>query len=90
LEVEKAAQELDSIIHSKDKTIETFYIPSSAKSAVMKLIDAKGVLRNSYIIHERGNSQINISANSLDAGTYIYQLIIEGQIFRSNKMTLTK
>jgi hypothetical protein len=41
-------------------------------------------------ISDRGNSLINIQSGELEAGMYLYSLIVDGQIVGTEKMILTK
>ncbi|MEO8147552.1 MAG: tail fiber domain-containing protein [Bacteroidia bacterium] len=73
-----------------ENTVIRFYIPSSAKSALIKIADANSKEIKSISIDERGASQISISSNTLAAGVYTYQLIVDGKAVDTKKMTLTK
>jgi hypothetical protein len=67
-----------------------FFIPASSQNALIKIMDAKQNELKAFSISERGASQITISANSFAAGNYTYQLIIDGKIIDTKRMTLTK
>ncbi|MEO8150389.1 MAG: tail fiber domain-containing protein [Bacteroidia bacterium] len=73
-----------------ENTIIRFYIPLSAKNALVKIADANSKEIKSVEIAERGASQITISSNTLAAGVYTYRLIVDGKAVDTKKMTLTK
>ncbi len=73
-----------------EQTIIRFTIPTSAKSALIEISDSGNKKVKSFLISERGSSQINLPAGSLVAGVYTYQLIIDGKVVDSKKMMLTR
>ena len=44
----------------------------------------------SYPIHAFGNGQVVISGSTLNAGMYIYSLVVDEQIVGTKRMVLTK
>jgi len=65
-----------------------FYIPSTAKTAIIKVYTEQGVELKSFEITQKGVGEITITGNTFKAGTYIYQLIIDGQSIDAKKMQL--
>jgi trimeric autotransporter adhesin len=72
-----------------ESTLVRFYIPATAKSAVLNIMAVDGSPLKSFSISDKGASQISISGNTLAAGTYIYQLTTDGTTI-AKRMTLTK
>ncbi len=50
----------------------------------------RGSQVKSFNINERGNASITIEGNSLEAGMYLYTLIVDGKEVNTKKMILTK
>jgi hypothetical protein len=66
-----------------------FYIPALVKSAVIKITDTGNKELKSFSISERGASQISISAGTLAAGVYAYQLMVDGKVVDTKQMIIT-
>lgn len=87
---EKALLEQNAPNPFTEQTVIRFYIPVSAKSAVMKILDARCKELKSLSINERGASQISISANTLAPGVYTYTLIVDDKEADVRQMIVTK
>jgi hypothetical protein len=74
---------------SENTTIR-FYIPQNVKNAVIKISTMNGTELKTFEITQRGNGELLISANALNAGTYNYALIIDGSKVDSKIMVLSK
>ena len=70
-------------------TIE-YFIPTDATSANILVFNLTGELMQSYPIHAFGNGQVVISGSTLNAGMYIYSLVVDEQIVGTKRMVLTK
>ncbi|MEO8151246.1 MAG: tail fiber domain-containing protein [Bacteroidia bacterium] len=71
-----------------EQTVIHFYIPSPAKSAVIKITDAGNKELKSFSLSERGASQINISAGMFAPGVYAYQLMVDGKVVDTKQMVI--
>jgi hypothetical protein len=73
-----------------ETTLINYYLPESVTNAVLtiKTIDGKDV--NTYILTEKGQGQISITAGTLQTGTYIYNLVIDGKVVDSKKLILIR
>jgi len=67
-----------------------YFIAENANQVALLVFDVRGVLINQLPVYEKGESKTIIHANELQAGTYIYQLVIDGKEIDSKKMILTK
>ncbi|HYV91627.1 MAG TPA: T9SS type A sorting domain-containing protein, partial [Chitinophagales bacterium] len=67
-----------------------FYIPSSAKSAMIVVSDINGTAVKQFNSLAIGFCTVNIAAGTLAAGTYQYTLIIDGNKIDTKQMILTK
>jgi trimeric autotransporter adhesin len=69
-------------------TIIRYYVPPSASSAQLRIITATGQEIFTTALPEREQGQIEISNQFLSAGSYIYQLIVDGAVADHKKMTV--
>lgn len=67
-----------------------FFIPNGIETAAVEIRDLKGVLIESFSINESGMGMITFDSKEAVVGTYLYTLVIEGEIIDSKVMMLTK
>ncbi|MDR0789274.1 MAG: tail fiber domain-containing protein [Bacteroidales bacterium] len=67
-----------------------YYVPLSAKSAALFVYDLNGKQMKHVPIVNKGQSSCIITANDLEAGMYIYTLLVDNSIVDTKKMILTK
>lgn len=65
-------------------------IPQTVKDASFYLYDYNGRQLQSRPITERGDVQIAVESTSLEAGIYLYSLVIDGNLVDTKRMVLTK
>lgn len=68
----------------------TANIPSQVEEAWLYIYDMQGRRVKRVKISDRGNSLINIQSGELEAGMYLYSLIVDGAVVGTEKMILTK
>lgn len=73
-----------------ENTIIHYYLPDNIHKAVISIISSDGKEFSKYELNERGKGQLILSGSTLDAGTYIYNLIIDGKVIDSKKLMLIK
>ncbi len=74
-----------------EQTTIMYTLPKDAQTANMQITDMSGkVLKTVTLDRNAVNGQLTIKANELGAGTYLYTLIVNGQIMGTKKMILTK
>ena len=66
-----------------------FYINPNVQKATILITDLQGSLKLEKVLTQRGLSTVNISANELSAGVYLYTLIADSKIIDSKRMCLT-
>ena len=74
-------------------TVETkieYFIPETANSGAINFYDMTGKLIKSVDIDEKGNGLLNVSLDNMASGMYNYQLVVDGNVIGSKKMTITK
>ena len=66
-----------------------FYINPNVQKATILITDLQGSLKLEKVLTQRGLSTVDISANELSAGVYLYTLIADSKIIDSKRMCLT-
>ena len=73
---------------SKKTTIRYFVPENSVQSSVM-VFDMQGKLVKTYLVSAKGDGNIEINANELQPGMYMYSLITGGREIDTKRMILT-
>ncbi len=71
-------------------TVINFYIPQDNRTAAIYVYDMQGTQKKVYNITGRGNGGITINGYELQAGMYLYALIVDGKEIDTKKMILTE
>ena len=71
-------------------TVIPYFVPESCSSAQLKIYSLAGQEVYSAELIQRGDGRIEIPAQVLSAGNYVYQLVVEGRSVDSRKMLLSK
>ncbi len=69
-----------------DYTTIKYLIPETIKDAKIQFYNIEGKLIHSVEILERGSGELKVLANELNAGMYMYCLVLDGKIEASQKM----
>lgn len=72
------------------RTVIKYYIPSDSRAAMIKIYSLNGVELKSIAIKNSGDGQVTIEGGDFAAGTYVYNLLVDGNQVDSKWMTLTK
>jgi hypothetical protein len=72
-----------------EETTISYSLIESVGSATLFIYDMSGKQLRSYNLHDRGDSQINIIGGELDAGMYMYSLVVDGRLIGTKQMILT-
>ena len=72
-----------------EETTVSFSLDEMVGAATLYIYDMSGKQLRSYILHERGDSKINIIGEELDAGMYMYSLVADGALIGTKQMILT-
>jgi hypothetical protein len=67
-----------------------FYIPEGTVKSTLIIHDIQGIEIMSYSIKQKGNGTKIISGSELNAGMYLYTLLIDGKIIDTKRMILTR
>jgi len=63
-----------------------YYLPEFVSVARLHIYDKTGLLVDSYMLTERGEGVINLSGYKLNAGNYVYTLMVDGDVIDSKQM----
>jgi hypothetical protein len=66
-----------------------YYLAPSSTQATMYIYDLNGKQIDKYVLHEKGEHNIRIQKNKLNAGIYYYTLVVDGKEIATKKMILT-
>jgi hypothetical protein len=76
---------------ANESTVIRYYTPQISTNVIINLTDVQGKLIQSFKITQNGNGQIIVPSQLLvSAGTYYYNLVINGNQVDSKKMVLVK
>ena len=67
-----------------------YTLPENVVNAELYIYNLQGNQIKKYVISERGENSIQINASELDAGMYIYALIVDGKEIDTKRMILTE
>ncbi|MFK7932568.1 MAG: tail fiber domain-containing protein [Saprospiraceae bacterium] len=67
-----------------------YYLPTSVKTAQLLITDLQGRTLKTYDLNEQGIGKVGLSGGQFAAGTYVYSLVIDGEIIDTKQMVLTK
>ncbi len=71
-------------------TMIEYYIPDNAANANIYVFDLTGELLQTYPINAFGKGQVTISGSTLNAGMYVYSLVVNNEIVDTKRMILTR
>lgn len=71
-------------------TVIEYYIPDNADNANIYVFDLTGELLQTYPINAFGKGQVTISGSTLNAGMYVYSLVVNNEIVDTKRMILTR
>lgn len=72
-----------------ESTVIGLNIPEKAQKAVIYIHDMGGKQIKSINVEDRGNTSITVYASDLNAGMYIYSLVVDGKVCVTRKMIVT-
>ncbi|GGH37681.1 hypothetical protein GCM10007423_30880 [Dyadobacter endophyticus] len=67
-----------------------YFIPEAVGEAVINVYSVNGVRMNSYPVKERGEGKLTISAETLQNGVFLYELVTDGKSNGVRKMVIQK
>jgi len=67
-----------------------YFLPEGSSNAYIYVFNLQGNLLLTYNLNDNGFGSVEINGSSLNAGMYIYSLVINGQEAETKRMILTK
>jgi len=68
----------------------SYIVPTDAQTSQITVYGTNGQLMKTLDIEHVGQGTLTVNAEDLPAGTYSYQLIVDGKLFKTEKMVVTK
>lgn len=65
-------------------------VPSNTRQASLIVYDLLGVKRKNLSLTERGNTAVRLSGDELGTGSYVYTLVLDGEVADSKIMVVVK
>ncbi|MFK7980895.1 MAG: tail fiber domain-containing protein, partial [Saprospiraceae bacterium] len=73
-----------------ENTVVNYFIPETSKDAYIQVTTVEGKVLGKVNIQEKGNGQVTIKAATYPAGTYYYSLVVDGEVFETKRMVLSR
>jgi len=73
-----------------DQTLIRYYIPEGSTNSEIRITNLEGKIIKVISIQATGEGQLTIHAPSHGAGTYLYSLIVNGELIATEKMIFTE
>lgn len=67
-----------------------YFIPNDVQKATLRLMTLDGQLLKEIPLAEKGRGEVILETDSLSSGTYIYTLMVDGEVYESKKMILKR
>ncbi len=71
-----------------DLTVINFFVPNKSQSAELLVTNLAGQVVRRIVILERGEGSIQLNASLFERQTYLYSLIVDGNIVASKKLSV--
>jgi len=65
-----------------------YYLPNYTERASIVIFDVNGTQVHNFDLQEKGYNSVTMNAGKLVAGTYLYSLIVNGQVVDAKRMVL--
>ena len=73
-----------------DHTLIDYFIPSNIQKAHVQVSTFDGKVIGKIAIKQTGNGQVSIQSKAYPAGTYLYSLVLDGQVVKTMQMVLSR
>jgi len=75
---------------SRDQAIIKYYIPETASDATVKFFSMSGQVMREVDIDQNGQGQIDLDLTKMSTGSYMYALIVDGELIDTKTMVIVK
>lgn len=73
-----------------DSTVIDYVVPTNSQNASINIIGLNGQTIKSIDVDHVGQGSLNVNTADLPSGVYTYQLVVDGKLISTEKMTKTK
>lgn len=73
-----------------ETTVIRYHVARAQPQTYLRITTLTGIEISNFPVNSSGDGQVKLSANSLSAGTYLYELVVNGERVATRKMELTK
>ena len=73
-----------------ENTLIEYFLPETIKNAYIQVTTIEGKVLAKVNIQKKGKGQVTIKAAAYPAGTYHYSLVVDGEVFETKQMVLTR
>lgn len=60
------------------------------QQAVIQITNSTGAILGKVVIADKGQGQVVLKTGDLQSGNYYYSLVLDGQLFETKQMVLTR
>ena len=73
-----------------DNTVIKYIIPQDAQKANLLIYNMSGKQIEQFTLSQKGEGSVTLAGSQLEAGMYLYSLIVDGNVIDVKRMILTK
>jgi hypothetical protein len=73
-----------------EKTVIKYFLPATTAAAQLKVFSATGIEVLHRDLAGKGSGEVELSGREFAAGTYVYQLVVDGRVVDTKKLVLTR
>ena len=74
----------------KGQTTLDYFIPENVQQAIIQITGQNGAILGTVSIPEKGQGQVVLETANLQSGNYYCSLILDGKLFETKQIVLTK
>lgn len=67
-----------------------YYVPEGLSNVEIRISDFKGVVLRSYPVEDAGYGKMKVEGEGLSQGSFVYMIVVEGEVIDSKVMMITK
>ncbi len=74
----------------QEQTTLNYFVPEQVQQAIIQITNSSGAVLGKVTIQDKGKGQVVIDTGDLSTGNYYYSLVLDGQLFETKQMVLTR
>ncbi len=67
-----------------------YFVPDGLSNVEIQICDFKGSILKSFQVEDAGYGKLNVDGEGLDQGSFVYMIVVEGEVIDSKVMMITK